>query len=138
MRYKNPKTGVGILLFNDNNQLLLIKRNNKKAEGFGSWAPPGGYVGWGEHFFDASKRETKEEVGIKVNKVQLFSVTNEMLPTYHSITIWVTAKYNRGNIIPDNHEVKEYQWCEINNLPRPLFEPFKQLIKTEEWKTKIR
>lgn len=138
MRYKNPKTGVGILLFNNKNQLLMIKRNNKRAEGIGSWAPPGGYIGWGENFFDAAKRETKEEVGIKVDKLQLFSATSEILPTYHSITIWVTARCNGAKVVPDNHEVKEYQWCDIHNLPQPLFEPFKQLIRTEEWRTKIR
>lgn len=138
MRYKNPRTGVGILLFNNKNQLLMIKRNNKKAEGVGSWCPPGGYINWGEHFFDAAKRETKEEVGINVDKVELFSVTSEILPTYHSITIWVASRSNGHKVIPDGDEVKEYQWSDVDNLPQPLFEPFKQLITTEEWKTKIR
>ena len=136
--YKNPKVGVGILIFNEKNQLLVIQRNNKKGEGKGSWSPPGGYVDWGEHFLNAAKREALEETGLKIKNIELFSVTSEMLPSYHSITIWVKSYSNGTKISVDKDEVGDYKWCEINNPPTPLFEPFKQLIQTKEWRTKVR
>lgn len=141
MHYKTPKTGVGILLFNDKSQLLVIQREGKRAAGKGEWAPPGGYIGYGEHFFDAAKREAKEEVGVDIQDPEIFTVTSEVVKskeaaTYHSITIWVSAKYNGAKIQPDGYEVKSFEWCEPDNLPKPIFEPFRQLLVTKEWKTK--
>lgn len=105
--------------------MLVIKRNNKNSEGKGTWSPPGGYIDWKEYFFDAAKREVLEETNLKIRDTELFSVTNEVLPSYHSITIWVKAHCNGYKISPDKHEVADYEWCEVNNLPQPMFEPFR-------------
>lgn len=35
-------------------------------------------------------------------------------------------------------EVKKYLWCDVDNPPQPIFEPFNQLIQTKECRTKIR
>lgn len=40
MKFKNPRTGTGVLIFNNKNQLLMIRRNNKHAAGKGSWSSP--------------------------------------------------------------------------------------------------
>lgn len=43
-----PKVGLGILVFNEQDEILLGKRIN--AHGSESWGPPGGHLEFGETF----------------------------------------------------------------------------------------
>ena len=56
-----PKVGIGVLVFNDLNQLLLGRRTS--AHGEGEFGPPGGHLEFGESFEDCAIREVKEEAG---------------------------------------------------------------------------
>lgn len=51
-----------ILVFNQHQDVLVIKRKNPPFQG--QWAFPGGYVDKGETFLEAAVREAQEETGL--------------------------------------------------------------------------
>jgi len=59
------RIGVGIVVLNKNNQVFLAKRIDNPKN---FWQMPQGGVDGGENFYDAAKRELKEETNIKTIK----------------------------------------------------------------------
>jgi 8-oxo-dGTP diphosphatase len=59
-----PLVGIGVLIFNHKNEVLLGNRIN--SHGSQTWAPPGGHLELGESFEICSIRETKEETGLDI------------------------------------------------------------------------
>ena len=60
----NPIPGVGVVIVDDQDRLLVIRRGH--GVGRGLWAVPGGKVRWGETWREAAKREAREETGLEV------------------------------------------------------------------------
>ena len=60
------RTGVGIILLNHQNKIFVGKRIDNPRD---SWQMPQGGVEENEDFFEAAKRELKEETGIKSVKL---------------------------------------------------------------------
>jgi len=60
----NPIPGVGVVIVDDQDRLLVIQRGD--GVGRGLWAVPGGKVRWGETWREAAKREAREETGLEV------------------------------------------------------------------------
>ena len=59
-----PRVGLGVLIFNSKNQILLGKRIGSHGES--TWAPPGGHLEFGESFEACATREAFEETGLKI------------------------------------------------------------------------
>ena len=66
-KYKNLplRSGVGIVVLNKENKIFVAKRIDNKKN---FWQMPQGGVDKGEKFYDAAKRELKEETNIKTIK----------------------------------------------------------------------
>ena len=60
----NPIPGVGVVIVDDQDRLLVIQRGD--GVGRGQWAVPGGKVRWGETWREAAQREALEETGLEV------------------------------------------------------------------------
>ena len=56
------RTGVGIIVLNNNNQVFVGKRKDNPGD---KWQMPQGGVDEGEDFITAMQRELLEETGIK-------------------------------------------------------------------------
>ena len=56
--------GATVLIVDDENRLLLLKRVDNEC-----WGPPGGAVELGEVVEEAAKRETLEETGLEIGKM---------------------------------------------------------------------
>jgi 8-oxo-dGTP diphosphatase len=66
---KRPLVGIGVLVFNDLNQLLLGKR--KDSHGVGDFCNPGGHLEHGESFEECAVREVREEAGFEISDVNV-------------------------------------------------------------------
>ena len=120
-----PFVGIGILILNDSNEVLLGLR--KGAHGEGEWSFPGGHLEFGETVFETAKRETKEETNLDVDEMEVISVADEMryisTDNKHYLNIGVQAKYKGGEpTVMEPHKCKEWKWFTLNNLPDNLFE----------------
>lgn len=73
--YKNPTIGAAALIFDNEGQIMLLKR--AKNPGLGKLDVPGGFCEAGETIEDAIKRETKEETNLDIDIEKfLFSIPN--------------------------------------------------------------
>jgi 8-oxo-dGTP diphosphatase len=59
-----PLVGVGVVVFNRQGEVLLIKRG--KPPRAGEWSIPGGLIDLGERLEEAARREVLEECGITI------------------------------------------------------------------------
>lgn len=122
---KVPMVGVGVVVFNDNKQVALVKRGNEPSKGL--WAIPGGKVELGEQVQQTARREIKEECNIDIEPqdflgvVDLILKDNEGEIQYHYILLDYLAKYKSGELAPQS-DVTEANWFfqdEIKDLDIP-------------------
>ncbi|MFH1427240.1 MAG: NUDIX domain-containing protein, partial [Patescibacteria group bacterium] len=76
MDSKYPLVGIGVMIQNENGEVLLGLRQG--SHGAGEWCFPGGKIEFGETIFEAAKKEVKEETGLDVDEFELISVYDEM------------------------------------------------------------
>ncbi len=104
----------------------IIKKGNKfilekrlKAPYKNYWVLPGGHVSNSESPLETIKRETKEEIGIKINPKYLTSM-EERIPSINwkaELYLFKTSTIQEPN--PDKFEVSQVRWFskkEIDNL----------------------
>lgn len=123
------RVGVGVFILNPKNEVLLLHRISTHANG--TWAPPGGYIEFGESFKEASKRELKEELDLDIDDVEIVGVCNNVYPEEgkHVIAIEVKAHQFAGEpklMEPEKHS--EFRWFSLNNLPEPMMPSTKQFL----------
>ena len=124
--------GVGLLVFNDENKVLMQLRTD-----YNSWGFPGGAMELGESFEEVAKRELKEETNLEVDELKLIKVlsgkdTYREYPNgdklYDITAIYVIKKYHNNLKINDD-ESKKLDWFDINDLPLNMTEHTKNYIK---------
>ncbi|MEM1545392.1 MAG: NUDIX hydrolase [Candidatus Methanomethylicia archaeon] len=97
MKYPtNPEVGVGVVVIDESNRILLVKR--KYPPGAGKWSIPGGHLELGESLYEAAIRELYEETGINgdpigiVNIDELVVYDDKKRIKYHYVLIDVLVK----------------------------------------------
>jgi len=125
------RLGVGIILLNNNNEVLVGKRLDNPKN---FWQMPQGGVNDNEDFFKAAKRELEEETGVKSIKLikELKGWFSYDLPEHLMGKIW-KGKY-RGqkqkwfimkflgddreiNIKTEKPEFLDWKWIPFSELP---------------------
>ena len=128
------RTGVGIIVLNNNNQVFVGKRIDNPGD---KWQMPQGGVDEGEDFITAMKRELIEETSIR--NIKVLKVIKHMyeyeLPRNLVGIIWkgkfrgqkqkwFIVKYlgndSEININTKNPEFIEWKWMETKKLPEVI------------------
>ncbi len=109
-----PTIGVSGLVFNDQDQILLIKRNQAPAAGL--WSLPGGKLEAGETLVAACRREVHEETGIDIEVKHLIAVVERQIEQFHYLIIDFYAKLVPGSaVVPvANSDVSEAMWLSMD------------------------
>ncbi|HOB90266.1 MAG TPA: NUDIX domain-containing protein [Candidatus Colwellbacteria bacterium] len=131
---QKPKVGVGVMVFKDG-KVLLGKRNDdaekasSELHGEGTWTMPGGKLDFGETLKEAACREAIEETGIKLNKLELISVTDEILTDKHFVTVgFLCEDFDGDPRVMEPEEITEWRWFDLNDLPEKVFPPSAKII----------
>ena len=127
----NPRVGVGVFVFKDGKFLMGCR---KGSHGDGTWSVPGGNLDFGESIEKCAKREVFEESGIRITNVKVAGITNDVFKkeNKHYITIWVTSDWKSGKPkITEPDKFLDLQWQDFKTLPRKLFLPWRQLLKSD-------
>lgn len=129
---KRPQVGVGVMIMNDKNEVLMGLRKN--AHGAGQWSFPGGHLEFGEKIFDTAQREVKEECGLDVDTFELISVYDELdhMEKFgkHLVNIGVKAQYKGDEpqlCEPDRFD--EWRWFNADALPENTFPMSKIMLR---------
>ena len=135
------RTGVGIILLNNKNQVFVGKRKDNPGD---KWQMPQGGVEDGEDFLTTMKRELFEETNIK--KIKIIKEIEQMyeyeLPKNLIGIIWkgkfrgqkqkwfitkFTGDENEINLNTEHPEFVEWKWIDIKMLPNVIVEFKKDL-----------
>lgn len=135
-----PGVGLGVIIFNNNNILLLLRNSDvKKADSDmrleGTWTLPAGKIKYGETIIDAAKRKVKSETGLNVDELEVVSIADDINEFAHFITIGLVAHETIGEVdLGITEEHIDYAYFNINQMPINLCEPSKRII--ENYKNK--
>ena len=80
-----PALGVSGIVFNNQQQILLIQRNQPPA--MGCWSIPGGKLEPGESLVEACQREIKEETGLDTEVKNIVAVVERRVEGFHYVII---------------------------------------------------
>ena len=110
---------AAILVFNENNDILLQKVSAKKKKDAGKWSySAAGHVDAGEEYTTAALRELKEELGIDAKIVEYIGLSR----TIDSVTMKkksfhrVYKVIHNGPFIIDKNEADEVKFFSVEEL----------------------
>ncbi|MBP6060548.1 MAG: NUDIX domain-containing protein [Candidatus Pacebacteria bacterium] len=122
--FNRPRVGVGVIIVNQDGQVLVGKRKGSFAQ---KWAFPGGSVEMGHTFEATAIREIKEETNLDILDPKVIAVVNG-LETYkeegkHYVSVILLARKYSGELkIMEPEKCEEFIWVDIHKLPEPLFD----------------
>ena len=126
-----PMVGIGIIIVNEQNQILIGKRKNSHAP---YYSIPGGHMEVGETFRRCAIREVKEETNLTINNPEVIAVTNN-LETYeecgkHYISVTLLATSFTGEVqLTEPDKCEHWLWVDPHHVPSPQFDASEQAIR---------
>ena len=105
---------AGALIFNHDGQVLLLKHRFRAGSG---WGLPGGFLEAGEQPIDALRRELREELGIEIQEVEIFTARSFRKPKQVEVLFRGRAD---GPVTPRTIEVERAEWFSLDALPQGL------------------
>lgn len=111
---------AGALIFNDAGQILLLKHRFRAGSG---WGIPGGFIELGEQPEQALRRELREEIGLEVSHVEIFTARSFKRPRQVEILFRCRPSLQGpqgAQIKPLTMEVERAEWFSVQNLPDGL------------------
>lgn len=124
--------GVGLFVFNENNEVLMQLRTD-----YNLWGFPGGAMELGESYEETAKRELKEETNLEIEDLKMIKVlsgkdTYREYPNgdklYDITAIFVVLSY-KGNLKINDGESKQLGWFNIDNIPENITDHTKNYIE---------
>lgn len=121
LKHKYAITGVPVIIKNSKGEILLGKRTKEMIFYPNLWGLPGGIIEYGEKIEDAAKRETEEEMGVKIKIIKKSKNIYEDFPKkecrFHLINIPIYAKIINGTPKPKD-ETSEVRWFKPSELKK--------------------
>lgn len=118
---------VGVVIINDNNEILLQKRSRFKRTNPSKWGICGGKIDLGETPLDAGVRETLEEIGISLNKEELKLLSVDTNEKSHFTVYYVRRNVDVNECKLQEEELEEVRYFRIEELQKLDNEGFEWL-----------
>jgi thiamine-phosphate diphosphorylase len=124
--YENPIPATAVVIINEKDEILLVKRNVEPKKG--EWCLPGGFLEIGETPEECCLRELKEETGLE-GEVNTWA-GNELSgsPIYKSVIVMgYTIKNVKGQMRPGD-DCDEALYFNPKNLPPIAFKSHRRIL----------
>ncbi|HPY01351.1 MAG TPA: NUDIX hydrolase [Candidatus Marinimicrobia bacterium] len=128
--YENPLPTVVIIAYNEQNEIVLIRR--AVEPGRGGWSLPGGFIEIGETTAQAAVRELLEETGLSATELKLVDVGTHLNGFYGDILMIGYATPVQEDLIRPGSDAAEAAWFKIDDHPSLVFPFHEKLI--ENWR----
>ncbi len=116
--YANPAPCNGIILENDKDEILLVKRKYEPKKDY--WDIPGGFINTNESIEQSMTREIKEELGVEIKDFTYFASFSDRYLykniNYHTLGIVFIGKIHNQKLTPKD-DVAEIKFFKKTNLP---------------------
>lgn len=129
----NNAVPASYLILKKEDRILLMRRQGSRYYD-GWYSVPAGHVEKGELPMDCLLRETKEEIGIELNRSSI-RFAHAMYRTKHDETgdrvdyFFITTKWKGEPIIQEPNKCDDLRWFPINELPENLMHHVRDAIK---------
>ena len=109
----NFRVSVKSFIIDENNKLLILKRDPNDVHKPSAWELPGGRLDLGEDPAEGIRRETKEETGLDVQVLNPLSIKHFTREDGQVITmiIFLCKPFSKSIILSKEHI--EYDWMEL-------------------------
>lgn len=117
-----PRIGVGAVIINEKDEILLVLRNRNPEKG--TWSIPGGKIDLYEKMEDTVVREIKEEVDLDI-RVERFLCTAETIKPDNE-EHWISVIYRTSIVtgeasnMEEGGAIGEIRWFSLKELPENL------------------
>lgn len=116
--YVTPKVGVGAVVGNDNDEILLVQR-----AGSGLWLYPTGWADVGYSASEVAVKEVQEETGIDIEVIRLIAVFDAMRLGFGRMPFYLLLFHCRaigGELKAHPLECADVGWFAADALPQPI------------------
>lgn len=112
--FAHTMVGVGALVINDKNQVLVVSENNSLIPD--SWKLPGGYTEMNENLIDAAIREVNEETNIKTRFESILSLRHAHRAAFGCSDLYIVMKLvpETEEITKCDREIAKCMWMDID------------------------
>jgi ADP-ribose pyrophosphatase YjhB (NUDIX family) len=116
VRFSHPRFAVtaGAIVTDSRGRVLLLKHRFRPGSG---WGLPGGFIEHGEQPWEALRRELREEIGLEVEQLKLFTVRAFKSPKQVEIVFMAQALGNPEEL---SFEIQEAAWFLPGEFPKEL------------------
>lgn len=108
------RVGVGLVTFNENEEILLLRHVFRTAY---PWGLPGGWLGRNESPEEGLARELREETGRELIVGPPIQTTHERSPSH---IVMAYLGWLQPGPMRLNSEIIEARWFDLGRLPQPL------------------
>lgn len=108
-----PRISPAVIVRIERGNQLLLARSPHFAPGV--YSTLAGFVEPGESLEETVAREVREEVGVEVRNIRYFG--SQPWPFPHSLMIGFVADWESGEIRPQEGEIEDAGWFELDGLP---------------------
>ncbi len=108
-----PRISPAVIVRVERGDEILLARSPHFAPGV--YSTLAGFVEPGESLEDTILREIQEEVGVTVTNLRYFG--SQPWPFPHSLMIGFVARYESGEITPQEGEIEDARWFTVDDLP---------------------
>lgn len=127
-----PKLSPAMMVVIHRGRELLLARSPHFVPGV--YSALAGFVEPGETLEECVHREAFEEVGVRIKNLRY--VCSQSWPFPHSLMLGFTAEYDSGEILPQEGEIEDAGWFDIDALPQtptPISIAYQLLNHTVAW-----
>lgn len=127
------RVGLAVMILKEGKVLLGHRSANRKDTGGifepDTWTVPGGKQEFGETMFEGAVREVKEETGLTVSDLELFSASDDVQPDRHFVTLQFIARSCEGTPrVMEPEKEDEWRWFPLDSLPENLYSPTRRFL----------
>lgn len=115
--YVTTAVGVGAMVFNDRDEILMMKRPS------GRWWYPTGFCDVGISPAENVAKEVREELGLIVRPTRLIGIVDSLkvpAPSRHIYSLLFDCAIEGGELAPNPLEALEAGFYPLQALPEPL------------------